>query len=76
MDFALSHTQQRTHDFGHRLCERFDRGYWLERVDERAFPFELWAEFGSTGHLGILVPENQTYAVFSTHSQTGVDSHP
>ena len=59
MDFALTQTQQQIYDFGSRLTEKFDRDYWLERIDKGEFPSELWAELGATGHLGILVPEDQ-----------------
>ena len=59
MDFSLSPVQQQIYEFGGRLAEKFDRGYWLDRVDKGEFPVELWAELGATGHLGILVPEEQ-----------------
>jgi acyl-CoA dehydrogenase len=59
MDFTIDHTQEEIYRFGRRLAEKFDREYWLERIDERRFPLELWAELGATGHLGILVPESE-----------------
>jgi len=59
LDFKISQTQEQILELGQRLCDKFDRSYWLDRVDTRAFPFELWGVLGETGHLGILVPESE-----------------
>ena len=59
MDFTISPVQDQILEFGNRLREKFDRAYWLDRVDTRTFPFELWGALGESGHLGILVPESE-----------------
>ena len=59
MDFNLDDVQQAIFGVGRRLRESFDRSYWQRCLDERRYPFELWAELGAGGHLGLLVPEER-----------------
>lgn len=56
MDVHLPKRQQELLEFGRSLADAFDRDYWHAHVDERGFPFELWAAIGDAGHLGTLVP--------------------
>ncbi|MEE9414313.1 MAG: acyl-CoA dehydrogenase family protein [Acidimicrobiales bacterium] len=44
--------------FGSELASEFDRSYWIEHVDRREFPNEVWTALGERGYLGMLVPES------------------
>ncbi len=57
MDFRLTDEQRMIMDYGRRLGERFDRGYWMEHAERRAFPMELWQQLGADGFIGMTVPE-------------------
>ena len=41
---------------GAEMASRFDRSYWVEAVERRRFPMEVWRALGAGGRLGVMVP--------------------
>ena len=57
MDFQLSPEQQAIYEYGNQLSKKYDRKYWMKKVDAKEFPAEMYQQVAEDGFLGIMVPE-------------------
>lgn len=57
MDFNLSDEQKMIYEYGKSLAKDFDRKYWAECAERKAFPTEMYQKVADDGFVGLLVPE-------------------
>jgi acyl-CoA dehydrogenase len=57
MDFDLTHEQRQILDYGNTVAKKFDRRYWMECAEKRAFPEALYQKIAEDGFVGTMVPE-------------------
>ena len=57
MDFSLSSDQLLMRNALRSIGERYDRAYWLSKMERKESPDELWHALGDAGYLGLLIPE-------------------
>ncbi|MGK2914269.1 MAG: acyl-CoA dehydrogenase family protein [Porticoccaceae bacterium] len=59
MDFALSQEQTMIYEYGASLAKTYDRAYWMEHAERRAFPEAMYRQIATDGFVGTMVPEAQ-----------------
>ncbi|MBQ0799742.1 MAG: acyl-CoA/acyl-ACP dehydrogenase [Porticoccaceae bacterium] len=57
MNFNLSDEQKMIYEYGQSLAKDFDRKYWSECAERKAFPTEMYQKVADDGFVGIMVPE-------------------
>jgi acyl-CoA dehydrogenase len=57
MDFALSQEQTMIYEYGASLAKTYDRAYWMEHAERRAFPEAMYRQLAADGFVGTMVPE-------------------
>ncbi len=57
MDFNLNEQEQMIYEYGQNLAKDFDRAYWVNCAETRAFPTEMYKKVAEDGFVGIMVPE-------------------
>lgn len=57
MHFALSDEQKMIYEYGQSLSRDFDRKYWEDCAERKAFPTEMYQRVADDGFVGIMVPE-------------------
>ena len=57
MNFNLSDEQKMIYEYGQSLAKDFDRKYWFECAERKAFPTEMYQKVADDGFVGIMVPE-------------------
>jgi acyl-CoA dehydrogenase len=57
VDFEADEDLRAIEDEGTRLASEFDDDYWLERDENKEFPWEFYDAFARAGWMGIIVPE-------------------
>jgi acyl-CoA dehydrogenase len=57
MDFNLSDEHKMIYEYGNSLAKTYDRKYWMECAERRAFPKELYQQSAADGFVGTMAPE-------------------
>ncbi|MFP5415250.1 MAG: acyl-CoA dehydrogenase family protein, partial [Gammaproteobacteria bacterium] len=57
MDFVLSQEQTMIYEYGASLAKTYDRAYWMEHAERRAFPEAMYKQIAADGFVGTMVPE-------------------
>ncbi|MBI2784500.1 MAG: acyl-CoA/acyl-ACP dehydrogenase [Gammaproteobacteria bacterium] len=57
MDFELSQEQTMIYEYGASLAKTYDRAYWMEHAERRAFPEAMYKQIAADGFVGTMVPE-------------------
>jgi acyl-CoA dehydrogenase len=57
MDFAESAVHRMLRESVRELAADFDRDYWVDHVERKAFPREYWDALADRGWLGVAIPE-------------------
>jgi len=57
MDFELSQEQTMIYEYGASLAKTYDRAYWMEHAERRAFPEAMYRQIAADGFVGTMVPE-------------------
>jgi acyl-CoA dehydrogenase len=57
MDFDLSQEQRQILEYGDAIAQKFDRKYWMDCAEKRAFPQALYQQVADDGFVGTMVPE-------------------
>ncbi len=57
MDFVLSQEQTMIYEYGASLAKTYDRAYWMEHAERRAFPEAMYRQIAADGFVGTMVPE-------------------
>lgn len=57
MDFELSQEQTMIYEYGASLARTYDRAYWMEHAERRAFPEAMYKQIAADGFVGTMVPE-------------------
>lgn len=57
MDFSLSDEHKMIYEYGESLAKTYDRKYWMECAEQRAFPVEMYQQTARDGFVGTMAPE-------------------
>lgn len=57
MEFLLSDEQKMIYEYGESLAKTYDRAYWMEHAERRAFPVDMYRQIAADGFVGTMVPE-------------------
>ncbi len=57
MDFLLTDEQNMIYKYGDSLAKTYDRAYWMEHAERRAFPEDMYSQIAADGFVGLMVPE-------------------
>ncbi len=57
MDFELSQEHTMIYEYGESLAKTYDRAYWMDHAERRAFPEAMYKQIAADGFVGIMVPE-------------------
>lgn len=57
MDFNLSDEHKMIYEYGDSLAKTYDRKYWMECAERRAFPKEMYQKTAHDGFVGTMAPE-------------------
>lgn len=57
MDFNLSDEHKMIYEYGDSLAKTYDRKYWMECAERRAFPKEMYQQTAQDGFVGTMAPE-------------------
>ena len=57
MDFRFSDEHKMILEYGNSLAKTYDRKYWTQCAERRAFPQEMYQQTAADGFVGTMVPE-------------------